>query len=286
MPTLVKKIESVETTTVDTTLKVRMKGNRWEGYICLPELPTFLDQLEMYGSSDEEEHNNTDQDQDQDQDQDDDDGKYTKLEGCHHVEMVDKENVKELVGKPPPRHSAREKEKQKPDKEKKKPDPMLDVTNITTTQHQDMKEGKPGKSSQKKKTTSLESTSVMQQTKPTKSKRGDATAYLERKKEETKSFDWQRSCTYTERNVFLIRSLWGPGSLRHQACWKLGVPERMGRCGYMTEGLDMRAGSSSQQRDEDDRQPSSPVIPPDMGPGTAGDVCPELRVLYVLPSCV
>jgi hypothetical protein len=60
MPTFVN-IDSLETTTVDTTLKVRMKGNRWEGYICLPELPTFLNQSEMYGSSDEEEHNNTDQ---------------------------------------------------------------------------------------------------------------------------------------------------------------------------------------------------------------------------------
>jgi hypothetical protein len=109
MPTLVN-IDSLETTTVDTTLKVRMKGNGWEGYICLPELPTFLDQLEMYGSSDEEEHNNTDQD-------DDDDGKYTKLERCYQMEMVDKENVKELVGKPPPRRSAREKEKTKRDKQ-------------------------------------------------------------------------------------------------------------------------------------------------------------------------
>jgi hypothetical protein len=68
MPTLVN-IESVETTTLVTTLKVRMKGNGWEGYVCLPELPTFLNQLEMYGSSDEEEHTNTDKD--------DADGKYT-----------------------------------------------------------------------------------------------------------------------------------------------------------------------------------------------------------------
>jgi hypothetical protein len=187
MPTLVN-IKSVETTTVDTNPRVRMNGNQWEGYVCLPELPTFLNQLEMYGSSDEEEHNNTDKD--------DDDRKYTggnmysdKSEGCYHMEMVDEENVKEMVGKPPPRRSAREKEKKKPNKEKKKPDPLSDWTNITT-QHHDIKKGKPGKSSKKKKATSLESTSVMQQTKPTKSKRGDATAYLE-KKEETKSFDWR-----------------------------------------------------------------------------------------------
>jgi putative IMPACT (imprinted ancient) family translation regulator len=83
-----------------TTLKVRMKGNRWDGCVCLPELPTFLDQLEMYGSSDEEEHNNTDHDQDQDQDQDQDHGKYTKSEGCYHMEMVEKENVKEVVAVP------------------------------------------------------------------------------------------------------------------------------------------------------------------------------------------
>jgi hypothetical protein len=57
-----------------------------------------FDQLEMYGSSDEEEHNNTDKDND--------DGKYTggnmysdKSEGCYHMELVDKENVKEMVGK-------------------------------------------------------------------------------------------------------------------------------------------------------------------------------------------
>jgi hypothetical protein len=129
----------------------------------------------MYGSPDEEEHNNTHHDQV------DDAGKYTKSKGCYHMAMIDKENGKELVGKPPPRCSAREKEKKKPYKEEKKPDPMSDATNITMTQHEDTKKGKPGKSLTTKKTTSLESTSVMQQTKPTKSKRGDATAYLEEK---------------------------------------------------------------------------------------------------------
>jgi hypothetical protein len=139
----------------------------------------------MYGSSDEKEHNNTDKDGD-------DDGKYTggnmysdKSEGCYHMELVDKESVKEMVGKPPPRRSAREKEKKTPDMEKKKPDPLSDGTNITT-HHHNIKKGKPGKSSKKKKATSLESTSVMEQTKPTKTKRGDATAYFGEKKKKRK----------------------------------------------------------------------------------------------------
>jgi hypothetical protein len=51
------------------------------------------------------------------------------------MEMVDKENIKEMVGKPPPQRSAREKEKKKPDKEKKKPDPLLNGTNVTTQHH-------------------------------------------------------------------------------------------------------------------------------------------------------
>jgi hypothetical protein len=172
MLTLVN-IDSLETTTVDTTLKVRMKGNRWEGYICLPELPTFLDQLEMYGSSDEEEHNNTEQVDD------DDDGKYTKPEGCYHMEMVDKENVKELVGKPPPRRSAREKEKKKPDKEEKKPDPMSDVTN------------KPGKSSKKKKDNVSRVNIGYAANETNKIQKGRRHSIFGKTKQETKSFDWR-----------------------------------------------------------------------------------------------